>query len=48
MARDRTNENAAAHAAWELLPEEWRRAIAEFCLRSDRDVAIAAMKIRSV
>jgi hypothetical protein len=31
-------------AAWALLPEEWRRAIAEFCLRSDRDIAAAVLK----
>ena len=32
-------------AAWALLPEEWRRAIEEFCLRIDSDVAAAALKI---
>ena len=31
-------------AAWALLPEEWRRAIEEFCLRSDLDVAAAALQ----
>lgn len=33
-------------AAWALLPEEWRRAIEEFCLLADRDVADAALKIQ--
>jgi hypothetical protein len=32
-------------AAWALLPEEWRRAIADFCLQSDRDVAVVAMRM---
>ena len=30
-------------AAWALLPEEWRRAIEEFCLLADIDVAAAAL-----
>lgn len=34
-------------AAWNLLPTEWQRAIAVFCLNSDYDVAQKALKIRS-
>jgi hypothetical protein len=45
-----TQEKIAAQwrAAWALLPADWQRAIADFCLQNDRDLAVAAMKIRSV
>jgi hypothetical protein len=47
MANDSQKIAAQWRAAWKLLPEEWRRAIAEFCLQ-DRDVAVAAMKLPTV
>lgn len=46
---EQTARTAAAQwrAAWALLSDEWQRAIAAFCLREDRDLAVVAMKIRS-
>ena len=45
---DKQKAAAQWRAAWALLTVEWRDAIAAFCMQSDRDVAVEALKIRSV
>jgi hypothetical protein len=53
MVRTFLNDQAKAadaqwRAAWALLSDEWRRAIAHYCMQSDPDVAVTVLKIRSV
>jgi hypothetical protein len=51
MALNITSQQKIAaqwRAAWALLPEEWRRAIADFCLQSDRDVAVMVMRMPTI